>query len=228
MFYFAVFSSDNEQEIKDFFNVIQIFNEEIILISYDIVIRIYEVTVDIKTFGYEKYLPNSIKKSYEKYNTLKKYFERSSNEEYIEDYENIYISDNYNFSKIYIFAKNLINNEFFNMNGFKKRVLEIAPTIKEKSEIRIWNQQFKQYFKTNYQKFLNYCVNRSYWEISFKNPIKFEFNRELEILNIIDYVQNEEEDLDYSDYEDEEEYDYYDYHDDDYYNEMEEIGIDNY
>ena len=105
------------------------------------------------------------------------------------------------------------------MNCFKKRVLEIAPIIKEKSEIRIWNQQFKQYFKTNYQKFLNYCVNKSHLEISFKNPIKFEFNRELEILNIVDYVPNEEEDSDYLDY---------DYHDDDYYNEMEEMGIDNY
>lgn len=226
MFYFAVFSSDNEKEIKDFFNVIQIFNEEIILISYDVMVKVYEVTVDIKSFGYEKYVSESMKKSYEKYNTLKKYFERCSNEEYIEDYENIYISDNNNFSKIYIYAKNLKNNEFFNLNGIKKRVLEIAPTIIERSEIRIWNQQFKQYFKTEYHKFLIYCIDRTHWEISFTNPVEFEFNKELEILNIVDYVPDEEEDSDYSEYDDEE--DYYDFHDDDYYNEMEEAGIDNY
>lgn len=205
MFYFAIFSSDSEKEIKDLFNVIQIFNEELILISYNTVTKYYEVTVDIKIFGYERYLPESIKNSYKKYDILKKYFGRSSIEEYLEDYENIYDSDTYNFPKIYIYARNLINNEFFNLNSIKRHVLEIAKTIKEKREIRIWNKQFIRYFKTNYQKFLYYCIDRTYWENDYTDSVEFEFNKELEILNFTDYVPIEEKDLDYSDYEDEEE-----------------------
>ena len=156
-------------------------------------------------------------------------------EEYIEDYKNIYISDNDEFSKFYIYARNLKHNECFKFNGMTKRILEIVPTLEEKRELRIWNQQFKQYFKTDYSKFLKYCLNRNNWEISFKDPIIFEEDKELEILQFYNFkYQNNNRDIfyDYGDIDYEEE----DYYDDDneengdydFYDELEEAGIDIY
>lgn len=239
MFYFAVFATYKDEEVKDFFNVIQMFNEEIILISYDKLIDIYEVVIDVKIFGYDKFISQEEKRHYEKNNELQKYFDRITVEEYIEDYKNIYISDNDEFSKFYIYARNLKHNECFKFNGMTKRILEIVPTLEEKRELRIWNQQFKQYFKTDYSKFLKYCLNRNNWEISFKDPIIFEEDKELEILQFYNFkYQNNNKEIfyDYSDinYEEEDYYDDdneenwdYDFYDD-YYDGMEEAGIDIY
>ena len=226
MFYFAVFTAYNDDEVRDFFNIIQIFNEEIVLISYNKLIDIYEVTLDIKEFGYDKFITQVEKRYYRKINELKKYFDRMTIEEYVEDYKNIYNSDDDDFTKFYIYARNLKHNECFKFNGVSKRILEIVQTLEEKSDLRIWNQQFKQYFKTDYSKFLNYCLNRSSWEVSFKKPIKFEYDRELEILQEyeIDYKDDREyeDDLDYE--EEDGDYNFYD----DYYDEMEEVGVDIY
>lgn len=225
MFYFAIFAAYNNEEVKNFFDVIQIFNEDIVLISYDKLINIYEVIIDIKTLGYDKIVSQVEKRNYEKINELKKYFDRISIEEYVDDYKNIYISDDYEFSKFYVYARNLKHNECFKFNIVMKRILEIVPTLKEKSDLRIWNQQFKQYFKSDYSKFLKYCLNRNSWEISFKDPIVFEENKELEILQFYHYNNNcEEEEFYYDDDEEDEYYDIYNY----FCNEMEEVGIDIY
>ena len=228
MFYFTVFSANNNREVEDFFEIVQIFNKEIVLISFDIVNNLYEITLDVKSFGYEKYIPKSVKDSYENYYALKKYFERSSIEEYIEDYKNIYISDDYEFTKIYIYARNLKNNELFNMDGTKKNILKIAPTIKEKSEIRIWNQQFKQYLKTDYPRFLKYCLSRGNWEVSF-NPNVFEKENKLEILQNYYFNNNESNEENYIDSDDEiieENEDRDECIDrDEYYDELEEMEI---
>lgn len=221
MFYFAVFAAYKDEEIKSFFNVIQTFNEEIVLISFDKLINIYEVIIDIKTFGYDKLISQTEKRHYEKNNELQKYFDRITVEEYIEDYKNIYISDNDEFSKFYIYAKNLKYNVFFEFNNITKRILDIVTTLEEKGDLRIWNQQFKQYFKTDYSKFLNYCLNRDSWEVSFKDPIVFEEDNELEILQFY-YFNNYEEKYYYDD--DNEENEYYDIYDD-FYDEMEEAGV---
>lgn len=224
MFYFAIFAAYNNEEVKNFFDVIQIFNEDIVLISYDKLINIYEVIIDIKTLGYDKIVSQVEKRNYEKINELKKYFDRISIEEYIEDYKNIYISDNSEFSKFYIYARNLKHNECFKFNNTTKRILEIVSTIKENSDLRIWNQQFKQYFKTDYLKFLNYCLNRGHWEISFKDPIVFEEDDELEILQFY-YFNNNYEEEEYYDDDDEDYENYYDNYDE-YYDEMEEAEVD--
>ena len=225
MFYFAVFAAYKDEEVKSFFNVIQIFNEEIVLISYDKIIDIYEIIIDIKAFGYDKIISQSEKRQYEKFDELKKYFDRITIEEYVDDYKNIYISDDYEFSKFYVYARNLKHNECFKFNIVMKRILEIVPTLKEKGDFRIWNQQFKQYFKSDYSKFLKYCLNRNSWEISFKDPIVFEENKELEILQFYHFNNNcEEEEFYYDDDEEDEYYDIYNY----FCNEMEEVGIDIY
>ena len=242
MLHIAFFCSNVKDDVEKFFNVIRIFNNEIILISYDTINKFYEVIMDINNSENDNNIFNEMKRCY-----AYEHFNMYAVENYIKDYTKIYISDKYVFSKIYIYAKNTINNDYFNLDDIKKRVLEIAKTVEEKFEIRIWNQQFKQYFKRDYSKFLDYCIDRSHWEVDFQNPNVFEGDKELGILKTSKFDFNECElnyNIKYTDddeyyneneypYEDEnsddeDSFSYEDLDNDDFYDEYEEAGIDNY
>lgn len=243
MLYSVFFCSDVKNDVEKLYNVIRIFNNEIILISFDTINKTYEIIIDIKFSDNDNDILKEMKRCY-----AEEHFNMYSVENYIENYTNIYVSDSYNFSKIYIYARNAMNKNHFDLNDMKKNILDIAKTVKEKSEIRIWNQQFKQYFKQDYSKFLNYCIDRTHWEVDFNITCVFEGENELEILKTSKFDFNEDElcynikytdedeyynEIEYQDedgYSDEDEYsdEEHSFNYDDFYDELEKIGIDNY
>ncbi len=102
---------------------------------------------------------------------------------------NIYNSDvNYPLN-LYVYAKNKMNNSNFTLNKTTIEVLETVIKIKNKSENRIWNQQFLQYFKHDYSEFYKYCLNRDSWTISYKNFSQFSEEKELEAVEILNNMK---------------------------------------
>ena len=187
MFFFGSFYVESEK--MDFYNVLKLFSDETVLISYNNFSESYELIIDIPHFGYDKFISTKIKLSYKYYTILMKYFNRISLEEYIEEYKNIYSSDVYYPLNLYIFAKNKKNNANFKLDKITKEILEVVPNIKDKSENRIWNQQFLQYFKHDYSEFYNYCLNRNSWTVSFKNFSHYMEEEELEAVEILNNMK---------------------------------------
>lgn len=187
MFFLGCFYIDSEK--SEFFDIIKLFSNEIVLISYDKYSESYEVIIDIPKFGYGMFMSNKVKLSYLYYIQLMKYFNRISIEEYIEEYKNIYNSDVHYPLNLYIYAKNKMNNSNFTLNKTTIEVLETVIKIEDKSENRIWNQQFLQYFKHDYSEFYKYCLNRDSWTVSYKNFSQYSEEKELEIVDLLNSMK---------------------------------------
>ena len=187
MFFFSSFYVDSEK--TEFFNIVKLFSNEIILISYNRYTESYEIIIDIPIFGYNIFIPTKIKLSYLFYTPLMRYFNRISIEEYIEEYKNIYSSDVCYPLNLFVYAKNKINNSKFELNKTTREVLETVLNVVDKSENRIWNQQFLQYFKHDYSEFYKYCLNRDSWTVEFKNFSHYMEEEELEAVEILNNMK---------------------------------------
>ena len=208
MFFFAVF---HVEEFDMLYSVINTLPDEVVLISYDRTNKVYELTIDIKELGYGKCVRRGDFASYRsdaQLSAIYTYFTRISVKEYINEYTKIYVSDKKGFPKMYIYAKNKMSCVPFVLFANHKTVLRMASSIDEYDcygSPRVWNQQFKQYLKTDYFKFAEvYCLDRSYREVSFK-PIVFQGQGELEVFRLLqnqDHEEQEEEEV----YEEEEDW----------------------
>ena len=230
MFFFTVF---HVEEFDMLYDVICALPDDVVLISYDRTNRVYELTIDIKELGYGKCVRERDFAAYRptaQLLAIYKYFTRISVEEYIDDYTKIYVSDEKDFPKMYIYAKNKAESVPFVLFGHHYSVLRMASSIDEYDcygTPRVWNQQFKQYFKTNYFKFVEeYCPNRSHREVTFE-PNVFQGQDELEVFRLLrnqvnDEREEEEEHEEEEDWESEDEVE----GSDDFYDEYDEAEID--
>ena len=230
MFFFTVF---HVEEFDMLYDVICALPDDVVLISYDRTNRVYELTIDIKELGYGKCVRERDFAAYRptaQLLAIYKYFTRISVEEYIDDYTKIYVSDEKDFPKMYIYAKNKAESVPFVLFGHHYSVLRMASSIDEYDcygTPRVWNQQFKQYFKTNYFKFVEeYCPNRGHREVTFE-PNVFQGQDELEVFRLLrnqvnDEREEEEEHEEEEDWESEDEVE----GSDDFYDEYDEAEVD--
>lgn len=235
MFFFTVF---HVEEFDMMYDVINTLPDDVVLISYDRQNKVYELTIDIKELGYGKYVRREdfdIYRSDAQLDAIYRYFTRISIEEYIEEYTKIYVSDKKEFPKMFIYAKNKIMCVPFVLFAHHKTVLRMASTIQDNDcygSPRQWNQQFKQYFKGKYIKFVEeYCLDRGHFEVTFERNV-FQGQDELEVFGLLHnqtYDEQEEEEI-YTDEED----DWDDWDDaeeegpDDFYDEYDEAEVDLY
>ena len=230
MFFFTVF---HVEEFDMLYDVICALPDDVVLISYDRTNRVYELTIDIKELGYGRCVRERDFAAYRpsaQLLAIYKYFTRISVEEYIDDYTKIYVSDEKDFPKMYIYAKNKAESVPFVLFGHHYSVLRMASSIDEYDcygTPRVWNQQFKQYFKTNYFKFVEeYCPNRGHWEVTFE-PNVFQGQDELEVFRLLrNQVNDEREEEEAREEEEEWESDDEVEGSDDFYDEYDEAEID--
>lgn len=230
MFFLAIF---HVEEFDMLYNVINTLPDDVVLISYNRTDKVYELTIDIKELGYGRCVHRGDFASYRsdaQLSVIYTYFSRISVQEYIDEYTKIYVSDKKDFPKMYIYAKNKEMPVPFVLFAHHKSVLRMVSSIDEYDcygTPRVWNQQFKQYLKTNYFKFVEeYCVDRSHREVTFV-PNVFQGQDELEVFELLHnqiYDDQEEEEV----YDEEEDWESDDEVEgqDDFYDEYDEAEVD--
>ena len=195
---------------NEFIELIKYYSQNVIMISYNRIDKNYEAMFDFDMSNeIIKFMVNIRVNNQNIDFTMFKLY----TEDYVREYQTIYTSDNECPMILYIFAKNNLNDDFNTNRNAIIEIIDIVLLLKEGSEYRIWNQQFKYNFKYKYHKFINYCLNRNHWSISFKDFEDFDIEKELG-LEYPNYDTDSEFDDEDNEYE--------------YYNEYEEAGIDNY
>lgn len=230
MFFFTVF---HVEEFDMMYDVINTLPDDVVLISYDRQNKVYELTIDIKELGYGKYVRRenfAVYRSDAQLDAIYRYFTRISIEEYIEEYTKIYVSDKKGFPKIYIYAKNKIMCVPFVLFAHHKTVLRMASTIQDNDcygSPRQWNQQFKQYLKSNFIKFVEeYCLDRGHFEVTFERNV-FQGQDELEVFRLLrEQIDDEQEEEEVYEEEEESERENEEEGLDDFYDEYDEAEVD--
>ena len=229
MFFLAVF---HVEEFDMLYSVINTLPDNVVLISYDRTNKVYELTIDIEELGYGRCVRRGDFASYRsdaQLSAIYTYFSRISVQEYIDEYTKIYVSDKKGFPKMYIYAKNKKESVPFVLFAHHVSVLRMASTIQDHDcygTPRVWNQQFKQYFKVDYYKFAEeYCVNRGYREVTFEKN-EFQGQDELEVFGLLqNQVHDEWEEEEVFEVEDDRESDDEDEGWDEIYDEYDEAEV---